>query len=118
MVGLCSRRCSVYQPRGSLEQWLGRGRPLNPDLGGIILDLLRDEAEGNGVKDFRQWKILRVWVRDWLRYCQWYYCTALSPDANIEQFFDAPVVMNHWKIKRTTSNSFWSYMEDLRLDSI
>jgi hypothetical protein len=70
------------------------------------------------VKDFRQWKILRVWVRDWLRYCQWYYCTALSPDANIEQFFDAPVVMNHWKIKRTTSNSFWSYMEDLRLDSI
>ncbi|KAK4381863.1 Retrovirus-related Pol polyprotein from transposon [Sesamum angolense] len=47
-----------------------------------------------------EWSILCVWVRDWLRYCQRYYCTALSPDANIEQFFDAPVVMNYWKIKR------------------
>lgn len=32
-----------------------------------------------------------TWVRDWLRYCRWYYVTAMSPEVNIEQFFDAPV---------------------------
>ncbi|KAL2225284.1 UNVERIFIED_CONTAM: hypothetical protein Sindi_2922100 [Sesamum indicum] len=101
---------SLY-PRGSLELWLGRGRFLNPYLRGLILDLLRSEikpkekpgelfaSEGVNLSGL-EWSILCVWVRDWLRYCQRYYCTALSPDANIEQFFDAPVVMNYWKIKR------------------
>lgn len=62
------------------ELWLRRGRPLHPYLRGVIIDHLR-----KGMKS-------------WLRYCHWYYTTALSPDVGIEQFFSVPEVNSSWKI--------------------
>jgi hypothetical protein len=43
---------------------------------------------------FLEWSILRQWTQDWLRYCRWYYGTALSPEVTIKDFFEAPIV-NH-----------------------
>lgn len=31
-------------------------------------------------------------MREWLRYCRWYFTMALSPDVTIESFFDTPFV--------------------------
>jgi hypothetical protein len=44
------------------------------------------------MKDFLEWASLRAWVREWLKYCQWYYMKALYPEVTIEEFFKAPVV--------------------------
>ncbi|KZV54692.1 Mitochondrial protein [Dorcoceras hygrometricum] len=53
------------------------------------------------MKDFLEWSTLRVWVKDWLRYCRWDYCTLQNPDVNIQEFFNAPIVNRKWKITRT-----------------
>lgn len=50
-------------------------------------------------KEFIEWSTLRV--RDWLRYCRWYYGTALNDQVTIEDFFNAPVVNRNWKITRS-----------------
>jgi len=47
-----------------------------------------------------EWSILRSWVRDWFRYCRWYFLTAMSPEVTIEEFFKAPVVHSDWSKKR------------------
>lgn len=52
------------------------------------------------VQEFLEWSSLRAWVRDWLRYCRWYYGTAMQPDVSIEDLFRAPVVHYHLKITR------------------
>ncbi|GFS28188.1 hypothetical protein Acr_15g0016270 [Actinidia rufa] len=88
-----------------IEWWLGRGRPLNPYLRGLMIDYLRsvmkpkdlrlapDEAFlTSGVKDFPEWSLVRRWVQGWLRYVHWYAGTASSPDVTLKAFFDAPVV--------------------------
>lgn len=31
--------------------------------------------------------MLRSWVKDWLRYCRWYYMVALAPTVDLEDFF-------------------------------
>ncbi|GAB4856170.1 hypothetical protein Ancab_039451 [Ancistrocladus abbreviatus] len=59
-----------------MDLWLGRGRPLNPYLTGIIIDLLRSEMrprelsiipdhlfEVGPMKDFLEWSCLRSWVK-------------------------------------------------------
>lgn len=97
-----------------IEWWLGRGRPLNPYLRGLMIDYLRsvmkpkdlrlapDEAFlTSGVKDFPEWSLVRRWVQGWLRYVHWYAGTASSPDVTLKAFFDAPVVQTDWKIKRS-----------------
>lgn len=95
------------------ELWLGRGRPLNPYLKGVIIDFLRREMRPLPLSlapdelfpkpqmhEFLEWSTLRSWVRHWLQYCRWYYSTALDPEVTIEQFFDAPMVNRKWKIDR------------------
>lgn len=62
---------------GSLRMWLGRGRPLNPYLVGLIIDYLRgvmkakdlklipDELfEVGPMKDFLEWSTLRAWMKE------------------------------------------------------
>jgi hypothetical protein len=93
--------------------WLGRGSPLNPTLRGVIIDLLRREMkareltlipddlfEVESMKEFLEWTTR---VRDLLRYCRWYYCTAIDPRVTIEEFFNAPVNNRKWKVDRTDS---------------
>lgn len=96
------------------DYWIGGGRPLNPYLRGIIVDLLRSEMrpkefslipddlfEVEPMKDFIEWSVLRSWVRSWLRYCQWYSSTALRPDVTIEEFFRAPIRERKWRVTKT-----------------
>lgn len=52
----------------------------------------------SGHKDFSEWSQLRSWVRRWLNYCRWYYCTAMSPEVKLDEFFKAPIVELHWAI--------------------
>lgn len=95
------------------ELWLGRGRPVNPYLRGVILSFLRSEMkpkelslppehlfEMPGMRDFLEWSALRAWVKQWLKYCKWYFCTALDPWVSIEDFLKAPVVYKSWKLNR------------------
>lgn len=37
-------------------------------------------------------------MKDWLRYCNWYYRTAMDPEVDIKEFFNAPMVSRKWKI--------------------
>lgn len=75
-----------------------------PYLRGHIISVLRNEMKPRDlrltpdeffvtekVQDCLEWSLLRLWVRDWLKYCHWYYSLALSPDVRIEDFFDAPI---------------------------
>ena len=83
-----------------LYLWLGRGRPLNPYLRGVIIAHLRVKMQPNelrlppdnlfempGKKDFLEWSILRVWVRQWLRYIHWYWRVAMQEEIKIQNFF-------------------------------
>lgn len=96
------------------DLWLGRGKPLNPDLNAIFIDHLRKQMrpteislipdellEQKGMADFLEWSSLRAWVKQWLKYCRWYYKEALYPEVNIEAFFDAPVITTKWYVTRT-----------------
>lgn len=40
-------------------------------------------------------------MKNWLQYCHWYFSTALSPDASIDAFIDAPIISRNWRIDRT-----------------
>lgn len=35
-----------------------------------------------GMKDFLEWSSLWGWMKDWLRYCNWYYRTAMDPEVD------------------------------------
>ncbi len=103
---------SMYTKRAlPLTWWLGRGRPLDPYLEGLVLALLRKEFYPKdlkvvpdeflvqpGMADFLEWSCLRSWMKSWLSYVKWYYAEACSPDATIQAFFDAPVVTTSWKV--------------------
>lgn len=52
-----------------------------------------------GCESFLEWSVLRNWVSQWLKYCRWYYMVALSPDVNLEAFFDAPQVETSFQVK-------------------
>lgn len=99
----------MEKSRLPLDLWLGRGRPLNPYLRGLLINVLINEMrpkqlvvapedcfEQPGMNDFLEWSVLRNWVSQWLKYLKW-YCI-VSP---IDRFFDAPVVETSWKIRRT-----------------
>lgn len=102
------------------ELWLRRGRPLHPYLRRVIIDHLRKGMRAKlipdelfvqtGMKDFLEWSSLRVWMKSWLRYCHWYYTTALSPDVGIEQFFSVPEVNSSWKIVKKEKNLLRSFI--------
>lgn len=95
------------------ELWLGRGSPLNPTLRGVIIYLLRREMKAREltlipddlleVESIKEFLELTTRVRDLLRYCRWYYCTAIDPRVTIEEFFNAPVNNRKWKVDRTDS---------------
>lgn len=66
------------------------------------LRLMPDELFAQpGMKDFLEWSSLRVWMKDWLRYCRWYFTTVMSPDPGIEEFFRAPIINPNWKVTRS-----------------
>lgn len=87
------------------ELWLGRGCPLNPYIRGLIVERLRKEMKPRDlrlipdelfatekVKDFLEWSTLCGWMKEWLHYSQYYYCTIMQPDLRLNAFFEAPVV--------------------------
>lgn len=95
-----------------LEIWLGRGRPLDPYLRGVLVAFLRERTKPLDIKLFPdlkidgleylyEWTVLRAWVKQWLAYVRWYWLTAWSPDVTIQDFFEAPVVNRSWKVKKT-----------------
>lgn len=101
-----------YKRSMPLEIWLGRGRPLDPYLRGVLVAFLRERTKPLDIKLFpdlkidgleylHEWTVLRAWVKQWLAYVRWYWLTAWSPDVTIQDFFEAPVVNRSWKVKKT-----------------
>ena len=95
------------------ELWLGRLRPLNPYLRGHLIDYLRKAFKPTDLKlcppelyndDCRELlaeiTVVKGWVRQWLKYVQWYHTIALDPEVSVEAFFKAPVVTSSWKATR------------------
>lgn len=93
------------------EWWLGRGRPLDPYIRGLLVELLRRELkprelqlpplkyfEMGSTPEAHEWSLYRRWMGQWLKYLQWYCQTAMRPDVTIEELFDAPMVTHNWKI--------------------
>lgn len=39
------------------------------------------------------------WVKDWLRYVEWYCLITVRPEASLEEFFNAPVVETSYKVR-------------------
>lgn len=116
LLAVLPTKTSSHPMRSRLpfELWLGRGLPLNPYLRGVIIDFLRKEMRPRDLrlipddvfsrpedKELFEWSTLRVWVRDWLRYCRWYYGTALNDQVTIEDLFNAPVVNRNVQITRS-----------------
>jgi len=93
----------------SLEWWLGRGKPLNPYLRGIIVELLRKELRPKelrlipkeltfeGEQDFCEYTLLHNWMKLWLKWVHWYSKVALAPCPSIKELFDAPMISTSWK---------------------
>lgn len=95
--------------RGCMELWLGRGRPLNPYLRFVIkakiLARLRPKElkvtpselfVTPKVEDFQEYTNLRSWVKQWTRYCRWYYITAMDPEAKLDILFEGPECTTSW----------------------
>lgn len=92
-----------------LEWWIGRGKPLNPYLRGIIvalvlkelaprqLELVPEERLGDDDKELLERMHYRNWVQDWLRWLHWYSEVISDPAPSLKKLFSAPVVNIHWK---------------------
>lgn len=87
-----------------IEWWIGRGKPLNPYLKGLIVALLRKELRpkeirlvpkemlfGDGESDILEYTLVHNWMKAWLKWVSWYYTIALSPDVDIRALFQAPL---------------------------
>jgi len=75
---------------------------------GIMVDYLRSQMRphdpkvapselflGN-TKDLTEYTVLRAWVAQWSKYVHWYASKAMSPDVNLEDFFESPIVQDRW----------------------
>lgn len=122
-----SRLYAMYsRPTGgstALEWFLGRGKPLNPYLRGLIIKELRNKLRPKDLKvaplycypveqvsDFQEYAMLRCWMKEWLQYVKWYAQTALSPDITIEKFFDSPMGLEDNK-EGLSFGPIWNLLE-------
>jgi len=92
-----------------LEYWIGRGNPLNPYLRGRIIWFRRKELKPKEIRlppeqlcfegevVFNEHTLILNWVKQWLKWVQWYWTIAYSPDVTIDQLFDAPICATTWK---------------------
>ena len=39
-------------------------------------------------------------MKEWLRYCRWYYTVAMDPGVTFDDLFDGPVCATDWKANR------------------
>jgi len=46
---------------------------------------------------FNEHTLILNWVKQWLKWVQWYWTIAYSPDVTIDQLFDAPICATTWK---------------------
>lgn len=92
-----------------LEWWIGRGRPINPYLKGLIIERLRKELKPkelrlfpeeivfDGEREILERTVILNWVKQWLRWVSWYYQIAHSPDPSLAEMFSAPICATSWK---------------------
>jgi len=104
----------------SFEWWLGGGKPLNPYVKGIIVDLMRkalkpkeitlvpSELTFEGQRDNFEYTLYRSWLSSWLLWLKWYCVVALSPDPKIEDLLKAPMVETSW-CRRTFDADIYKY---------
>lgn len=92
-----------------LEWWVGRGRPINPYLKGLIIERLRKELKPkeirlfpeemvfDGEREILERTLIHNWVKQWLRWNTWYFTVALRPDPSLADLFAAPICATSWK---------------------
>lgn len=110
---------SLSYYRLPLDLWFGR--PLNPYLKGIIVDMVRTKYKPkefvlppseylwySGEDDFLEYTLYHNWMQKWLKWLQWYCKVALEPDPSLEQLFDPPMISHTWKRKTREQNEIKS----------
>lgn len=92
-----------------LEWWIGRGKPLNPYLRGIIVNLIIKELKpmeltlppsdqsSDDDRTFLEYTLIRSWLSSWLQWYKWYALASSDPDPKLEMLFSAPMVSTSWK---------------------
>lgn len=113
------------------ELWLGRGRPLNPYLRGILIDFMRDRLRPKelsvlpdevivteSAQVLAEYTSLRSWLKQWLGYVKWYHLVASSPTVTLQELMEAPVVNRKWQIESTDPELVRLGLEGLRSGSL
>jgi hypothetical protein len=92
-----------------LEWWIGRGKPLNPYLRGIIVSLILKELKPKELvllpedqsseedRVFAEYTLVRNWLQSWLLWYKWYALASSDPAPSLEMLFSAPMVSTSWK---------------------
>lgn len=101
----------LRSPRSQLpiEWWIGRGRPINPYLKGLLVERLRrelrpkelrlipDELVFDGEREILERTLIYNWVKQWLKWNTWYFTIACKPDPSFAELFTAPICATTWK---------------------
>lgn len=59
-----------------------------------------------GMDDFNSYYLYRGWMKQYLRYLQWYCTVALAPDVTIDALLDPPIFTRTWYIPETDNDCF------------
>lgn len=51
----------------------------------------------DGEREILERTLIHNWMKQWLKWCSWYYTVALSPDPSITDFLSAPICATSWK---------------------
>lgn len=91
--------------------------PINLNLKGKMIAYLRfelkpkeiglvpDELCFDGEIEFHERTIVFHWMKQWLKWVQWYYTDAWSPEVSIDQMFSAPMCAGKDSILMRISSS-------------
>ena len=71
------------------------------------IGLVPDELCFDGEIEFHERTIVFHWMKQWLKWVQWYYTDAWSPEVSIDQMFSAPMCATNWKRLHFDENLFF-----------
>lgn len=103
-----------------LEWWIGRGKPINPYLKGLIVYWLRNELKPkeirlipeellfDGEREILERTVIHNWIKMWLKWLSWYNSINLMPDPPLSSFFEAPICSTSWR-KSLEDLDFFKY---------
>ena len=93
-----------------LEWFFGRGLPLNPYLKGIIVERVLSKYKPKQLvlppeedlwfvdeNSYLEETLYHDWIKEWLRWVQWYCVLLSTSDPSLEDLFNPPIVSHTYK---------------------